>query len=130
MKRAVFDGTFPSIMLTSLVQKRYLPRFIFVCLAVAGRPRYSMTSEPLGMRSWVKRPLPLCDRRTVSRKGAGILGHTDILTTAALTLRSAKLLEHGPAAPWAITADQIWPKPPREPGYEHSGSDGRPCRTD
>ena len=72
MKRAIFNGTFPSIMLMSLVQKRYFPLFSLICLAVAGRPRYSMTNEPLGMRSWVKRPLPLCDRRTVSRKGARI----------------------------------------------------------
>ncbi len=35
----------------SLVQKRYFPRFSFICSAVAGRPRYSMTHEPLGMRS-------------------------------------------------------------------------------
>ena len=113
-------GTFPSIMLTSLVQKRYFPRFSLICLAVAGRPKYSITSEPLGMRSWVKRPLPLCDRRTVSRKGARInlrswgldaywdfsrpllytrvgLGPRTILATAALTLGNAKLLEHGPA---------------------------------
>jgi hypothetical protein len=56
----------------SLVQKRYFPRFSLLCLAVAGRPKYSTTNEPLGMRSCVKSPLPLCDRRTVSRKDAGI----------------------------------------------------------
>ena len=36
--------------------ERYFQQFILICLAVAGRPRYSMTSEPLGMRSWVKVP--------------------------------------------------------------------------
>ena len=80
MKRAVFVGMFPSIMLASLVQKRYFPRFSLICLAVAGRPRYSITNESLGMRSWVKRPLPLCDRKTVSRKGAGtIRAHRGLL---------------------------------------------------
>lgn len=72
MKRAVFAGMFPSIMLMPLVQKRYFPRFCFICAAVAGRPMYSMTHEPLGMRSSVKRPLPLCERRTVRRKGPGV----------------------------------------------------------
>jgi hypothetical protein len=72
MKRATFVGTFPSIMVESLVQNRYFPRFSLICLVVAGRPTYSMTNEPLDIRSWVKRPLPLCDRRTDSRNGARI----------------------------------------------------------
>jgi hypothetical protein len=63
---------FPSIMLVSLVQKRYFPRFSFICLAVAGRPTYSMTHDPLGMCSSAKRPLPLDDRRTARRKCAGM----------------------------------------------------------
>lgn len=73
MKRAIFAGTFPSIMLTSLVQNRYFPRFSLICLAVAGRPTYSTMREPLGMRSWAKRPLPLCERRTLNWKFDGIV---------------------------------------------------------
>jgi hypothetical protein len=38
-------------MLVPLVQKRYFPRFSCICLAVAGRPTYSITHEPLGMQS-------------------------------------------------------------------------------
>lgn len=66
MKRAMFVEMFPSIIVVSVVQKRYFPRFSLSCLAVAGRPKYSMTNEPLGMRSWVKSPLPLWERRTAS----------------------------------------------------------------
>lgn len=51
MKRATFAGMFPSIMLVPLVQKRYFPQFSFICFAVAGRPIYSITHEPFGMRS-------------------------------------------------------------------------------
>lgn len=51
MKRAVFAGMLPSIIVVSLVQNRYFARFSLICLAVAGRPKYSITNEPFGMRS-------------------------------------------------------------------------------
>src|SRR3989344_2825658 len=71
MKRAVFAGVLPSIIVFVLVQKRYLPVFAFICAFVAGRPMYSMMHAPFGIRSVAKSPRPLCERLTFNRKPPG-----------------------------------------------------------